>query len=136
MIEFSGSRLLQPSGQRRRTFSRQSNRRSMRGRIRALRADRAAARTPPHRRRRARTIRRRREILAERLAWSALGALGNRVGELDLIFARHLVHVASLPARSLSRILRLPAHSASVRNWTLPCGASRANTVALGRSGG
>src|SRR2546421_3253595 len=46
-----------------------------------------------------------REVLAERLAGTPSRARGDRIGELELIFTRHLVHGA---LRSL-RILRLRA---------------------------
>src|SRR5207237_10040676 len=45
------------------------------------------------------------EVLAKCLLGPAARALGDGLGELDLIFARHLMHVASCPVR----ILRLRA---------------------------
>lgn len=39
------------------------------------------------------------EIFAERLAWPALRAFGDRVGEFELIFARYLMHLQPLAVK-------------------------------------
>src|SRR5262245_56311240 len=57
-----------------------------------------------------------REVFAEGLARAALGARGNRLGELELIFARYLMHRAP-PAVRLVAFYAHRGASASVRKW-------------------